>query len=73
MASNVRQYDRFQSKSLVVWVEFQKNWQTPLVFSTGNLTSESYVGQILEPPVIPFMNAYPGVWIFQQDNAPAHS
>ncbi len=73
MASNVRQYNRFQGKSLMVWGGISKNWRTPLVFLTGNVTSESYVGQILEPEVIPFMNAYPEVWIFQQDNAPAHS
>ena len=53
--------------------EISKNLRTPLVFLTRNVTSESYAGQIREPEVIPVMIAYSEVWIFQQDNVPAHS
>ncbi len=53
MASNVRQYDRIQSKSLMVWGRISKNWRTPLVFLTETLTSESFVGRNLNQKLYP--------------------
>ena len=37
----------------------------------GNLNSNRYVGEFLEPEVIPFLQGIPGA-IFQQDNARPH-
>ncbi len=64
MASNVRQYDCFQGRNMIVRGGIFKNWRKPLVFLKGKVTSESYVGQIQEPELIPFMIAYLEMWIF---------
>ncbi|GFV60949.1 uncharacterized protein TNCV_925631 [Trichonephila clavipes] len=45
---------------------------TPLVFITGTLTAQRYVGDILRTVLIPFLLQYPGL-IFQQDNARPHT
>ena len=49
------------------------NFRTDLVFIDGCLDSERYISDILEPHVVPFMNSYEDVWIFQHDNARPHS
>ena len=64
--------DRFPSHSVMVWGGISRNYRTSLVFFGENVTSETYINRVLEPEVIPFMQTYPEMWIFQQDNAPPH-
>ena len=57
----------------MVWGGITYNARTPLIFVEGNLTAARYIAEILEPVVLPFLEANPGVRFFQQDNAGPHS
>ena len=69
----VFEFDRFQSKGIMVWGGISYNFKTDLVFVDGSLSSNSYIEQIIRPHIIPFMNTYPEVTVLQQDNARPHA
>ena len=52
----VFEFDRFQSKGIMVWAGISYNFKTDLVFVDGSLSSNSYIEQIIRPHIIPFMN-----------------
>jgi hypothetical protein len=56
-------------------VSRQQNWtdcRTPLVVIAGNLTGIRYRDEIVQPDVIPFIQAQANNVTFQQDNARPH-
>ena len=57
----------------MVWAGILYNYRTKLVFIDGNLNAERYINEILTTEVVPFLQAYPEVLYFQQDNATPHS
>jgi len=57
----------------MVWAAISWRYRTPLTVVDGNLTARRYVDEVLEPCVLPFLQAHPDVNTFQQDNARPHS
>ena len=47
------------------------NVRSRLVHIEGNLNSDSYIWEVVEPKVLPHLRHIPGA-VFQQDNTPAH-
>ncbi|UYV81725.1 CTSC [Cordylochernes scorpioides] len=56
---------------IMVWGGIGYHSRTPLVRITGTLNSQSYISEVLEPVVLPYLQGLPTA-IFQQDNAPPH-
>jgi len=54
------------------WAAISWRYRTPLTVVDGNLTARRYVDKVLEPCVLPFLQAHPDVNTFQQDNARPH-
>ena len=69
----IREVDRWGGPSVMVWGGINTNFRTELVTIAGNLTAQRYVDEVLEPHLIPFMEAHPAVTLFQQDNATPHT
>ena len=57
----------------MVWAGISYKHRTNLVFIEGPITAQRYIDEVLVPEVVPFLQSYPEVWIFQQDNASPHS
>ena len=49
------------------------NYRANLVFIEGPITAQRYIDEVLVPEVVPFLQSYPEVWVFQQDHASPHS
>jgi len=69
---NVIQRDRYGGGSVMVWAGIYHNGKTELITVAGNLTSQRYCNEIIEPVVVPFMTQH-DVTLFQQDNARPHT
>ncbi|GFX72109.1 transposable element Tcb1 transposase [Trichonephila clavipes] len=54
-----------------VWSGIGHHSRTPLVRIAGTLNSQRYISEVLEPVVLPYLQAL-GTAIFQQDNARPH-
>ena len=70
---NQLQFDRWKIGGILVWVGISYNCHTNLVFIEGPITAQRYIDEVLVREVVPFLQSYPEVWIFQQDNASPHS
>ena len=57
----------------MVWAGISAQFTTPLVVIEGYLTSARYVSEILQPYLLPFLQAHPNISIFQHVNARPHS
>ena len=54
--------------SVMVWGAIGYNMQSRLLYIEDNLNSNCYIGEVLEPEVLPLLQATLRA-IFQQDNA----
>ena len=68
----VIQRQSFGSGSVTVWGGITAHGRTPLVVVAGNLTGIRYLDEIVQPYVIPFIQAQANNVTFQQDNARPH-
>ena len=57
----------------MVWGGIPWHHKTQLIVVDGSLTARRYIGEILEPEVVPLFCNNGDVMLFQQDNAGAHS
>ncbi|GFW27456.1 transposable element Tc1 transposase [Trichonephila clavipes] len=57
--------------AVMVWSAISHHGQYNLLRIEGNLNSNRYVREVLQPEVVPFLQGIPGT-IFQQDNARPH-
>jgi hypothetical protein len=64
----VNQRQSFGGGSVMVWGGITAHGRTPLVVVAGNLTSMRYRNEIVQPYVIPFIQAQANNVTFQQDN-----
>ncbi|GFW28319.1 transposable element Tcb1 transposase [Trichonephila clavipes] len=55
----------------MVWGAISYNGRSNLLRIVGNLNSNKYVHEVLQPEVVPFFQGIPGA-IFQEDNAHLH-
>lgn len=69
----IREVDRWGGPSVMVWAGISANHMTHLVILAGNLTAQRYVDEVLRPHLLPFLQAHPGITLFQQDNARPHT
>ena len=72
LESCIEERDRHGGGKLLIWGGITFNTKTRLHFVQGNLTAAQYINQIVDPYVLPFLNAHPGT-IFMQDGARPHS
>ncbi|UYV71844.1 hypothetical protein LAZ67_9000649 [Cordylochernes scorpioides] len=56
---------------IMVWGGIGYHSRTPLVRIAGTLNSQSYISEVLEPVILPYLQGLPTA-IFQQDNARPH-
>jgi len=70
-ANCVQEADRFGGGSVMMWASICHTGRTNLVHIPGNLNAVRYCNEILQPHVIPFLNA--NNVIFQHDNARPHT
>ena len=56
----------------MVWGGISYTGRTDLVVVNGNLTAARYMNQIVDPHIIPFLNANGPGFMLQQDNARPH-
>ena len=68
-----REFNRWEGPGVMVWAGITARNRTPLVVVEGNLNVQRYVNEVLEPHLVPFMEAHPEIDIFQQDNARPHA
>ena len=68
----VIQRQSFGGGSVMVWGGITAHGRTPLVVVAGNLTGIRYRDEIVQPYVIPFIQAQANNVTFQQDNARPH-
>ena len=66
------QRQSFGGGSVMVWGGITAHGSTPLVVVAGNLTGIHYRDEIVQPYVIPFIQAQANNVTFQQDNAQPH-
>ena len=57
----------------MMWGGISYGYQTLLIPVVGNLNAQRYIDQILQPVLVPFLQAHPVVSTFQQDNARPHT
>ena len=67
----INERDKQTGGKLMVWAGISYNGKTALHFVQGNLTAANYIAQIVDPHVLPYLNANPGT-IFMKDNATPH-
>ena len=67
----ILQRHRGPMPSVMVWGTIEYNMQSRLLHNEGNLNSNRYIREVLQPDVLPFLQATPHA-IFQQDNAEPH-
>lgn len=60
-----------RTPGIMVWGAIGYNCRSHLVHIAGNLNSDRYIREIVEPEVLPLLRRIPGA-VFQQDNARAH-
>ena len=70
--ANVQERDRYGGGSIMVWGGIGRNYRTPLYRIQGNLTGLGYRDNILQPLVLPAMQALGPGAILQDDNARPH-
>ena len=58
--------------SVVVWGGISYTGRTDLVVVNANLTADRYMNLIVDPYIIPFLNANRPGFVLQQDNARPH-
>ena len=68
----VIQRQSFDGGSVMVWGGITAHGRTPLVVVAGNLTGIRYRDEIVQPYVIPLIQAQANNVTFQQDNARPH-
>lgn len=68
----VRQVNRWDGPSVMVWAAVSTNQRSELHFVDGNLNAVRYQDDILEPIVVPFLGQVGPNATFQQDNARPH-
>ncbi|GFU72844.1 transposable element Tcb1 transposase [Trichonephila clavipes] len=59
------------ARGIMVWSGIGFHSHTPLVRIAGTLNSQSYISEVLEPVVLPYLQGL-ATAIFQQDNARLH-
>lgn len=69
----IQEFNRWGGPSVMVWAGITAQHRTPLVVVEGNLTAQRYVQDILQPHLVPFLQAHPEITLFQQDNARPHT
>ena len=67
----VLQRDRYGGASVMVWGAINTNFRSRLVIVNGNLNAIRYVGEILQPHLLPLLAQHGGNnrLLFQHDNA----
>ena len=60
-------------RSVMVWGAISTTGRSQLVIVRNNLNGKRYVNDILQPHLIPFLNAHNNPMTFQQDNARPHA
>ena len=70
--ANVQERDRYGGGSIMVWGGIGRNYRTALYRVQGNLTGLGYRDNILQPLVLPAMQALGPGAILQDDNARPH-
>nr|XP_042910796.1 uncharacterized protein LOC107441252 [Parasteatoda tepidariorum] len=60
-----------RTPGVMVWGAISYHGRSNLIRIEGNLNSNRYVREVLQPEVVPFLQGIPGA-IFQQDNARPH-
>lgn len=60
-----------RTPGIMVWGAIGYDCRSHLVHIEGNLNSDRYIREIVEPEVLPLLQSIPGA-IFQQDNARVH-
>ncbi|KAK7116864.1 hypothetical protein V1264_002470 [Littorina saxatilis] len=68
----VLERQRFGGGSVMVWGGISTRLRTPLYHVVGNLTGVRYQNEILQPLVVPALQAIGPRAILQDDNAPPH-
>ncbi|KAK7103631.1 hypothetical protein V1264_018497 [Littorina saxatilis] len=68
----VLERQRFGKGSVMVWGGISTRLRTPLYHVVGNLTGVRYQNEILQPLVVPALQAIGPRAILQDDNAPPH-
>ncbi|KAK7091420.1 hypothetical protein V1264_009103 [Littorina saxatilis] len=68
----VLEQQRFGGGSVMVWGGISTRLRTPLYHVVGNLTGVRYQNEILQPLVVPALQAIGPRAILQDDNAPPH-
>ncbi|GFX54480.1 transposable element Tcb1 transposase [Trichonephila clavipes] len=66
--SSVMHRDTSPAPSIMVWGGIRYHSRTPLVRIAGNLNSQRYISEVLEPVVFPYLQGL-ATAIFQRDNA----
>ena len=67
----ILQRHRGPTPSVMVWGAIEYNMRSSLLCIKGNLNSNRYIREILQPEVLPLLQATPHA-IFQQDNVRPH-
>ena len=67
----ILQRHRRPTPSIIVWGAIGYNMQSRLLRIEGNLNSNHYSREVLQPEVLPFLHATPHA-IFQHDNVRSH-
>ena len=70
--ANVQERDRYGGGSIMMWGGIGRNYRTPLYRVQGNLTGLGYRDNMLQPLVLPAMQALGPGAILQDDNARPH-
>ena len=69
--ANVVQHNRWGGPSVMVWAGISFHHRTELHFIEGNINSNRYLTEILQPVAVPLVRRH-GL-VFQQDNARPHT
>ena len=67
----ILQWHRGPTPSVMIWGAIEYNMQSRLLHIEGNLNRNHYIKVVLQPEVLPLLQANPHA-IFQQDNARQH-
>ena len=70
--ATIQEHDRYGGGSVMVWGGISYHTRTPLHHVVGNLNGVCYRDCILQPIVLPALNAFGQGAVFQHDNALAH-
>jgi len=67
----INEIDNHGGGSVMIWAGISLHTKTPIVIIDGNLNARRYIDEVIQPIVIPHVQANRGM-IFMQDNAPCH-